>query len=58
MATYAWRAGTSICEMEKRATSMAAAAAPPGMSGTASKRMLDGRCEAIIVSMAPKRRTK
>lgn len=33
---HAWRAGTSIWEMEKRATNMAEALAAVGMSGTRS----------------------
>jgi hypothetical protein len=39
--------------MEKRATSMAPAEPPLGISGTSASKMLDGRCEATIVSIAP-----
>ena len=44
MVTYAWRAGTSIWLIEKRATSSAAADAELGISGTPASSTFDGRC--------------
>jgi hypothetical protein len=56
--TYVLRAGTSIWEMVKRATSIAAAARGVGMRGTRRSRMFEGKCENSIVFMAPNLLTK
>jgi hypothetical protein len=53
IATYACLAGTSIELIDARATSIAAAEVREGMSGTKRRRTFEGRCVAIIVSIAP-----
>ena len=49
-------AGTSICEMEKRASSSAIARGAEGMSGTSMSSTLLGRWVKTMTATAPKRR--
>lgn len=53
----AFLAGTSICEMEKRASSSAIARGAEGMSGTSMSSTLLGRWVKTMTATAPKRRT-
>ena len=53
VATYAWRAGTSICEMEKRSTSTPIASGADGIRGTSMSSTLDGRWVKTITPTAP-----
>jgi hypothetical protein len=51
--THTCLAGTSIWEMQNRATKTTAAAQARGMKGTAINSMFDGRWETTMVNMAP-----
>src|SRR2546422_4509164 len=54
-AMYAWRVGTSICEIAIRARYAPRAGMKPGRSGTAIRRRLEGMWLKTMVSRRPNR---
>ncbi len=50
---YDCRVGTSICEIENRASRKAIARGRVGINGTSIRKMLDGMCVATIVLISP-----